>query len=221
MGAERGAGGPARTVVLHSPQLGWAGLDLFLQEVEGVRIVAQVAASPGFLPRVLGYEPDLVIATGEPPDVSAAMLAREIRSRSPRTKIVMLGDVPDPELFHLVGRDGIQGYLLWSELSAGDLGALLADVLAGRYVIGPAVWDDLPAVSGRGGQPAGPVPYLTDEERAVARALCRGLGVQEIAAVQNTSPRGVERIISHLKEKLGAENRAVLGMKLADLGLDT
>lgn len=54
------------------------------------------------------------------------------------------------------------------------------------------------------------IPPLTDAERAVLRALLRGLSNEQIASQRGTSPRTIANQVAALYRKLGVRSRTAL-----------
>ncbi len=62
-------------------------------------------------------------------------------------------------------------------------------------------------------------PELTERELEVLRLVCEGLPDKEIAVRVGVSPATVRTHVAHVRRKLGAVNRAELGVRAACLGL--
>jgi DNA-binding NarL/FixJ family response regulator len=187
----------------------------------GVEVVAEADTAEEALALAQGAQADILLVDIDLPGMDGLHLVRELASRLPGTRIVMLTvstserDVLDAMRFGASGyltKDLSPEALLRSirGLHAGELAmprrmaARLIHRLVATTRHGPAVADD-PALAS-----------LTARELEVLRLLAGGLTDREIAGALTISPRTVESHVGSILAKLGARNRADAARRYRD-----
>ena len=132
-----------------------------------------------------------------------------IRSRNFRGRIVVLSHHSDAATVERAIAAGADGYFS-KEDSAQIIALLLRSVLAGHFVLSPAIQSAM-----RKGDHSNPVRALTARELEVMRLLVNGFTHREISERLNIAPRTVDFHRQNLKEKLEAESLVDL-VRIAD-----
>ena len=88
------------------------GLALLLQSQSDIRVVGEAEDGREAVGKILAARPDVVLMDITMPELNGIEAARQIRSESPSTKIIILSVHSDSEHVFQVFQAGVQGYLL-------------------------------------------------------------------------------------------------------------
>jgi DNA-binding NarL/FixJ family response regulator len=178
-----------------------AALRRVLAVRDDFEIVGQAKTGDDVLPLVLETRPDVVLLDIAMPGIDGIECARQIRSRRPEVRILILtahGDVASVEAAERAGADGF----IVKSIGAPDLVELLASPSEGYFLAGLPEHAD--------------AARLTPRERVVIRALAEGLTNREIGRELWISEDTVKFHLKNLYRKLGASNRAELALRARD-----
>lgn len=199
--------GPVRVVLAEDSALLRAGLTHVLGHA-GIEVLGVAGDANTLLAMVSEHAPDLAITDIRmPPTQTTEGLeaAREIRSRHPRTGVLVLSQHVETEpLFDLLGGDAAGfGYLLKDRVADVDeFTAAVRRVAAGGSVIDPDVVARLVARGHRDRT----LDQLTARERDVLALMAQGLSNQAIAGRLVLSEKTIETHVGHIFGKLGIES---------------
>ena len=152
-------------------------------------------------------QPELAIVDIGLKDLSGIDLMREIKFRSPGTRILVLSMFEESLYAPKCFKAGARGYVMKSAPPAtvlNGLRTLLEGNIAvspnlAQYVLRSVVGDEEPACK--------PVPeLLSARELEVFRMLGRGISSVDIAAKMRLSRKTVQTYREHIKRKLGLRN---------------
>ncbi len=164
----------------------------------GIEVIGQAADGREALEQLDRAEtpPDVVITDIEMPRLTGLELAREIKQRGDRPRVIIVTTFARAGYLRRALEAGASGYLL-KDAPAEQLADAVRRVHAGLRVIDPelavAAWDD-----------ADP---LTDRERQVLRLAGEGATTAGIAGELHLSQGTVRNYLSEAIGKLGAQNR--------------
>jgi DNA-binding NarL/FixJ family response regulator len=208
-----GGGTPIRVMLVDDHALVRAAVRQALSASD-VEMAGEAATAEEALERAPKARPDVLLVDIDLPGMDGLRLVRELSTRLPETRIVMLTvstaerDVVDAMRF------GASGYLT-KDLSPEALLRTVRGVHAGELAMprrmaarvirrlvttahhGSAVADDDPALAS-----------LSAREEEVLRLLAGGLTDRAIADALTISPRTVESHVGSILAKLGVRNRA-------------
>lgn len=176
------------------------GLVFVLQSDTDVRVIGMASNGRDAVREVARLRPDVVLLDISMPEMNGVEAARQIRKRSPATRIVILSmHATSEHVFHAL-QAGAHGYLL-KESAGSELVAAVRAVHAGRRYLSPKVAE---IVAGQIAQPPGksPVTRLSRREREILQLVAEGCSSREIAARLNLSPKTVDTYRSRLMQKL-------------------
>jgi DNA-binding NarL/FixJ family response regulator len=142
---------------------------------------------------------------------STVPLLEQLRTISPDTKVAVFADevITDEEL-EVLARLRVSRYLLWRDLSAARLEAVLVVILeTDLWITSSAVAKAFLRIHDRLRR-QGTVPQLSKRQRDVLTLLSEGLSHKAIAARLKIQPSTVSTHISRSKESLGAKTREEL-----------
>lgn len=146
--------------------------------------------------------------------ITGIQLVKDLHSRQPELRIVMLTNLNSDEMIFEAIRYGTLGYILKSEL--GDLEDAIRIVLGGGALITPTI--ALRVFANFRKQPAAG-PDLTDREKQVLELLVRGKTIRAVSEFLCLSPHTIHDHIKRIYRKLEVHNRAELSLRAQELSL--
>jgi two-component system, NarL family, response regulator DevR len=209
-------GRPITTFLLDDHEVVRRGVADVLQSDPGIRVVGAAKNAAEALARVPALRPDVAILDVRLPDGDGVSVCRELRSRLPELKVIMLTSYSDDEALFDAIMAGASGYLL-KQILGQDLVSGVRTVAAGGSLLDPTATTAVLERMRRAAQPAGPVATLSDQERTVLGLIGEGLTNRQIGDRMFLAEKTVKNYVSHLLAKLGLERRtqaAVLATEL-------
>jgi DNA-binding NarL/FixJ family response regulator len=187
-----------RLVVADDHEVVRAGVRAVLSAETDILVVGEAADAQQAVARTLPLDPDvLLLDLGLPGDGMSAL--REVRTRAPRTRVLVLSMHGDGEHVRAALDAGAAGYVvkgagveaLVSALRAVATGAQFLDPSAERALRSPPdpTWE-----------------RLTPRERLVLRRVAEGRTNREIASELALSPKTVDTHRTNLMRKLGVRD---------------
>ncbi len=196
---------PIRVALVDDHHLVREGLRLVLS-AGGLEVVGESPTMAGAYQLVERHRPDVLLLDLSLVDGDGITLLRELRSRVPETKIVVVTMHRDPETVRQALRAGAAGYVVKGAHTADLFDAIDAVVRGERYlhssVTGAVVDDSLRWLE------SGTV--LTAREREILSLLASTSGPAEVGRRLGISPHTVRRHLSNLSAKLGTRGTAAL-----------
>jgi two-component system nitrate/nitrite response regulator NarL len=204
-------GGSIRSLIVHDHRLIREGLRLVISRAGGIEIVGDVAHGFQTIDAISELKPDVVLLDLSIPGKDEIDLIREIRQRSPATKVLLLTIACDEAGILRALKAGAHGYLS-RHADAPDLIKAIRTVLQGelwverklipRLLEGEA-FGDPEAGSARGRTREG----LTGREREVLRLLASGGTNKEIGQALSISEKTVKSHLNSIFKKLQVTRR--------------
>lgn len=159
---------------------------------------------------------DVAVLDVRLPDGSGVELCRELRSRYPGLRCLMLTSYSDDEALFDAVLAGASGYLLKQILGTDLIEAIRTVAAGGSLLDDRATTAVLSRIRSRRSQ-LGPVDELTDQERVVLELIGEGLTNREIGLRMHLAEKTIKNYVSRLLAKLGMQRRtqaAVLATEL-------
>ncbi len=179
-----------------------SGLRNALAGLPDLEIVGEVGDGPGLFAALEQLHPGLLLIDVTMPDFDPVPAVREIRTRYPAIKILVVSAYADDVYVYGLLGAGVNGYHL-KDQPLGDLRLAVQRVLAGeRWVSSPLVSK---LVSGAEALPVGPA--LTSRQREILRLLQQGCDNQTLAQRMDLSVKTVENHLTRLYRQLGVQSR--------------
>jgi two-component system response regulator DevR len=170
-------------------------------EVIGESALAQEAAR-----RIPALRPDVAILDGRLPDGSGIDVCREIRSRDPQIKALILTSYDDDDALFSAIMAGAAGYIL-KQVRGNDLVDTVRRVAAGQSTLDPHVTAQVlerlrtgPTVDPR-------IPQLTEQEQRILDLIGEGMTNRQIGEAVFLAEKTVKNYVSSILAKLGLESR--------------
>lgn len=212
---------PIKVMVVDDHRVVRAGLVAFLKQSPGLLIVGEAGNGEEALAAVAALQPDVVLMDMQMPVMNGVEATRQIRSRWPRTEVLVLTTYDDDELIWGGLQAGAKGYLL-KDAPPEELIRGIETVAGGRSLLPPEIAAKLMQVISQGGPPSAkpePAEQLTERELEILALMASGSANKEIAASLFISENTVKTHISNLFQKLGARDRTEAVTRALSRGL--
>jgi two-component system, NarL family, response regulator DevR len=194
------------------------GLASLIDATQGIEVVGQAASTPEALDLTDQLDPDIVIMDVRLRRGSGVEACRDIRSRHPRTRILMLTSFTDEEALIASLLAGASGYLS-KDSDPQHLIDAIETVAHGGSLLDPVAAETLLAWMRREDARAStdPLAALTAQERNILPLIAEGKINKEIALALSLSEHTVKTYISNILQKLQLTRRAALAAFIARL----
>lgn len=182
------------------------GLRELLETVEELEVVGEAGTAAEATARIPAARPDVAIFDVRLPDGSGIDVCRDIRSRYPATKVLILTSFDDERALSSAVLAGASGYLLKDIRSNGLVEAVRA-VGAGRQLLGPTDVERARRAWARESQTDPRLERLSPQERRVLDHIARGETNREIGQALSLAEKTVKNYVTAVLGKLGMERR--------------
>ena len=187
------------------------GLRALLEAEPDFYIVGEASDGREAAQLVERLPPDVLVLDLMMPGLSGLEVTRQIRQRSPQTRIVILSMYANKAYVLEALRNGAAGYVL-KKSTAAELVRAVREVTTGRRYLSPPLSEEDIETYLKKAEASKTDPYelLTTRQREVLHLIVEGHTNAEIAARLVISPRTVEFHRANLMRKLGLRNQADL-----------
>ncbi len=194
------------------------GLRALLLTQPGLEIVAEADNGRDAVRCVGEAAPDLVLMDLSMPGMDGIEAIREIKSRFPKVRILVLTVHMNEEYIHTCIRSGANGYIVKDATGEQFLGAV-HDVLQGHTYLCSAATEKIICWYAKTGAPASPWMSLTHRERQILKLIAEGQSNKAMAKFLAISPKTVEKHRANLMVKLDVHSTAGLTAYAVQRGL--
>lgn len=208
----------ARVFLVDDHEVVRVGIRELLSASEDLEVVGEASSVTEALTRVPAVAPDVAVLDVRLPDGNGIELCRELMSRLPDLKCLMLTSFTDDEALFDAIMAGASGFVL-KRIVGTDLTNAVKTVAAGQSLLDARSTSALLNRIRRERETGDPVRMLTEQERTVLHLIGEGLTNKQIADKMFLAEKTVKNYVSHLLAKLGLERRtqaAVLASKTAN-----
>jgi two-component system response regulator DevR len=197
-----------RVLICDDHELVRLGIRRLLETEADLDVVADVADASSALIAVAEHSPEVVVLDVRMPGISGVEACREIRSRFPATRVLMLTSFADDDALFASIMAGASGYVL-KQIRCGDLVNGVREVAAGNSLLDPSVTERVLArLRGETLGAADVINDLTSQERKILALVADGLTNREIASRVFLAEKTVKNYVSHILAKLGVARRS-------------
>ena len=190
-----------------------------LLESEGdVEVVGEAGTGAQALARIETSLPDVAVLDVQLEDGTGIEVAREIRSRHPEIRCLMLTSFADDEAMFDSIMAGASGYVL-KQVRGHDLIDGVRRVAAGQSLLDPAMTTRVLDRIRRDQEEDARISVLTAQERKILDLLAEGLTNRQIGERLHLAEKTVKNYVSNVLMKLGMARRteaAVYAARQAD-----
>lgn len=207
-----------RVFLLDDHEIVRRGLRELLESTGDIEVVGEAGTAEDAIRRVPASSPDVAVLDVRLPDGNGVEVCRELRSRHPDLKCLMLTSFNDDEALFDAVVAGAAGYVL-KEVRGADLVASVRKVAAGETLLDPRI---TARALDRLRNPSADDPRtasLSEQERRILAFLADGLTNRQIAGRMHLAEKTIKNYVSNLLMKLGMHRRteaAVYAARLAE-----
>ena len=185
-----------------------SGLRVLIESHDGMHVVAEADDGVAAVEAALRHDPDVAILDVAMPRMTGIQAAREIRSRRPRTAVVLLSMHDDERYLFDALRAGASGYVLKRAADEELIEAVRA-VAAGKSHLPASTQGALVKEWLERGEEA-PRDPLTPREQDVVKLIAEAYTNKQIAEILRVSEKTVESHRANVLAKLGMRDRVEL-----------
>ena len=211
-----------RIVLVDDHEVVRAGIKSMIDAQPDMTVVGEAGSVEEGVKRVGFDEPDVVVLDVRLPDGSGVEACREIRSRFPEVKVLMLTSFADEEALMSAILAGAAGYLL-KRVKGSDLVEDIRRVGAGESLLDPEMTEKLFERLRAGPQTDPLLGRLSDQEREIVLRIADGKTNRQIAEEMFLAEKTVKNYVSNLLAKMGMSRRSEAAAYVArlDAGKDS
>jgi len=184
------------------------GLRRIACEDEGISVVGEASTGAELFRLLAAAAVDVVLLDVSMPGASFIVTLRELRSRHPTVRVLVLSAHPEDQWAARSLQGGASGYLT-KDHSPDQLVQAIRRVARGGKYVSESMAERLAGMVD-GGMTRAPHERLSDREFEVLRALGSGMLVKDVAAQLRISAKTVSTYRARLLEKMGLESKADL-----------
>jgi len=188
------------------------GVKKILEEDGCVSVIGEVGDGLGLLNLSKTTFPDMVILDVSMPKMDGITATKEIKTKLPKVKVLLLTMHNDEEYLRQALEAGADGYLLKNDADT-ELFAAIDEIQHDKPYISPTISKDLAkhfVYSCRKNVKRSSAVALSMREREILRLIAQGKTSKEIAKELFISHRTVDNHRKHIMEKLNLRNIASL-----------
>jgi DNA-binding NarL/FixJ family response regulator len=201
-----------RIVIAEDQRIVREGLRALLENSPDLEVVGEAGDGLEAMRCVQAIKPDMILLDLSMPRMDGLSALREIKRRSPETRILLLTIHDTEEYIVKAFQLGASGYCL-KDAARSELLIAVRSVLAGKPYLSPGISGKVVTgyLMGRKNQEAPPSKDpLTHREREVLKLIGEGYKNKEIADFLYVSPKTVEKHRANIMKKLDLHNASAL-----------
>ncbi len=201
-------GGKKKLFIVEDHTILREGLKALLSTKPDWEIVGEAGEGDAAIRAVEKVKPDLVLMDLSLPKMNGTEAMREIKRRSPTTRILALTVHKNEEYISAAFEAGAEGYVL-KDATHAELELAIQNVLAGKTFISPGISGKIVAAylqKKKTEKVLTPWETLTPRERSILKLIAEGYKNKEIADYLCISVKTVEKHRSNLMQKLDLHN---------------
>jgi two-component system, NarL family, response regulator LiaR len=196
------------------------GLRTFLELQDGIQIVGEAVDGEHAIEQALALSPDVILMDLVMPRLDGVGAMRELRSRAPQARVIVLTSFLDDERLLPAIQAGAAGYLL-KDVEPAELARAVRAAHAGDAILDPTAAARVVRAIADGAAPAVPLApeRLTKREHEVLTLIAQGRSNKRIAFELEISEKTVKAHVGHLLAKLGVADRTQAALLAVQQGL--
>ena len=201
-----GVSKPIRVYLLDDHEIVRRGLRELLESEGDIVVVGESGLAGEAARRIPALRPDVAILDGRLPDGSGIDVCREIRSRDPAIKALILTSYDDDDALFAAIMAGASGYIL-KQVGGNDFVDTVRRTAAGQSTLDPAVTAAVLERVRNGARTDPVLENLTTQELRILALIGEGMTNRQMAESMILAEKTIKNYVSSLLAKLGLESR--------------
>lgn len=193
-----------------------AGLRQLLESEPDITVVGESGSAAQAARRIPAIRPSVAVLDARLPDGTGIEVCREVRSRDPRIKALILTSYDDDDALFAAIMAGASGYVL-KDIRGADLVHGIRTISGGGSLLDPSVTGQVLARLREGPKQDPRLAGLTAQERRILTLIADGLSNRQIAEQMHLAEKTVKNYVSSLLSKLGMQRRTQAAVFAATL----
>src|SRR5438309_9240190 len=200
---------PLRIMIVDDHEVVRNGIKALLEEESDITVAAEAGAVKEAIERAEWARPDVVVMDVRLADGSGIEATREIRTRLPKTQVLMLTTFADDEALFASIMAGAAGYVL-KQIKGGDLIRAIRALAAGENLLDPAVIKSLLDRLRKGKHLLKDerLARLSGQEERIVGLIADGKTNKQIGEELHLAEKTVKNYVSSILSKLEVARRA-------------
>ncbi len=178
-----------------------------IEAEDDLEVVGEASTAAEAISRIPPTRPDVAVLDVRLPDGDGIEVCREVRSRMPELRCLMLTSFSDDEALFGAIVAGAAGYVL-KQIRGNDLVGAIRRVGAGESLIDPTLTARVMQRLRAGPEQDERLARLTEQERRILDLITDGLTNRQIAETMFLAEKTVKNYVSNLLAKLGMARRS-------------
>ena len=212
-----------RLLLVDDQRLMREGLRTLVELEPDLEVVGEASQGREALAAYEQLEPDVVLMDIRMPEMDGVEATRQMVSRWPRVKVIILTTFDDDETVFEGLRAGALGYML-KDVSGQELAEAIREVDQGGALIQPSVARKVLTEFSRIAPQPSSVPVnlpeaLSEREQEVVKLMAGGLTNREIAGELHLAEGTVKNYVTSILGKIGARDRTQAAIRAREMGL--
>lgn len=195
------------------------GVAALIGAEDDLELVGEAGTIAEALARVPGQQPQVAVLDVRLPDGNGVELCRELRSRMPELRCLMLTSFDDHEALMDAILAGASGFVLKGVVGEELVGSIRT-IGSGRSLLSPRKTQAMLDWLRQQQKQADPLRELTEREREVFELVGEGMTNREIAGRMFLAEKTVKNHVSQVLAKLAMRHRSEAAVLATELRLD-
>lgn len=195
-----------RVVLVDDHEVVRRGLRSLLETDDRIEVIGEAPSVGMALSTILADPPDVLVLDVRLPDGTGIEVCREVRSRYPEVRALMLTSYADDQAVYDAIMAGASGYLL-KETRGADLVDAVVRVAAGESLLDPAVTGRVLSRLRDEEQEDPRIAALTPQERDILSHVAEGLTNRQVGEQLHLAEKTVKNTMTSILRKLGMARR--------------
>jgi two-component system response regulator DevR len=192
------------------------GLRDLVEAAGDMEVVGEAGTAEEAERRIPATNPDVAVLDVRLPDGNGVEVCREIRSRRPDIRCLMLTSFSDDEALFDAIMAGASGYVL-KQIRGNELVDAIRRIAAGESLLDQQATAKVLERLRSGDEPDGLLKHLTEQERRILGFLADGLTNRQIAEEMFLAEKTVKNYVSNVLAKMGMSRRTEAAVYAARL----
>lgn len=210
-------GKPVRVFLVDDHELVRRGLRDLLGTADDLHIVGEAASVKEALAGIGATVPDVAVLDVRLPDGNGVELCREVRSRNPNVRCLMLTSYADDDALLAAVLAGASGFVLKQILGANLIAAVRTVGQGGSLLDDRSTAALLAKLRDDKKEKTDPLADLTGQEREVFHLIGEGLTNRQIAERMFLAEKTIKNYVSHILAKLDMQRRTQVAVMATEI----